>query len=101
MAFSRSSQLIGLGDDGSEANNGHAAGHSRSSKAFDEHSKETNDSINSEDCLTLDFGPFERYCITFTLIKINKMVFRSMFSDLSSYLIFHESMFDFKCSSMA
>ena len=71
MAFSRSSQLIGFGDDGSEANNGHVAGHSRSSKAFDEHSKETNDSINSEDCLTLDFGPFERYWIPFNLIEIN------------------------------
>ena len=65
MAFSRSSQLIGLGDDGSDANNGHVAGHSRSSKAFDEHSKENNDYINSEDCLTLDFGPFERYRIPF------------------------------------
>ena len=65
MAFSRSSQFIGVGDDGSEGNNGQAPGNPRSFKAyvkhFDERSKDTNDSINSEDCLTLDFGPFERY----------------------------------------
>ena len=60
MAFSRSSQFIGFGDDGSEGNNGQAPGNSKSSKGFDEYSKDNTDSMNSEDCLTLDFGPFER-----------------------------------------
>ena len=65
MAFSRSSQFIGVGDDGSEGNNSQARGNPRSFKAFDERSKDANDSINSEDCLTLDFGPFERYLMIF------------------------------------
>lgn len=60
MAFSRSAQFIGIGDDGSEGNIGQVAGYSRSSRASDEHSKDANEPINSEGCLTLDFGPFER-----------------------------------------
>ena len=52
MAFSRSSLFMGSGDDGTESN-GHQP--NSNNRSFNKDSL-----INSRDCLTLDFGPFER-----------------------------------------
>ena len=63
MAFSRSSIFMGLGDDGAESNVHQSNANSRPfNRGLDENLSKDFDNtlINSEDCLTLDFGPFER-----------------------------------------
>ena len=63
MAFSRSSLFMGLGDDGAESNGQQSNSNNRSfNKGLDENSSKVlnNSLLNNEDCLTLDFGPFER-----------------------------------------